>query len=277
MAEIYLARQKTELGATRRCVVKQILPEFASDPRFSDMLVHEAKLAARLSHANVVHVLDLGREDGRLFIAMEYVEGFDLNDLLRRCSAAQVPLPSVDLAVCPRAPRGVEGARLRPPEDRRRGRASWPRTPRRVALESARVVRRRGQGVRLRNRARQRRDRRRRVRGHRRSDQRESQLHEPRTRAGNADRRARRRLRGRDRSLGTRRGPAPLPRHGGGGQLARSGATRRNPRSSGVRTPPRTITCAASSRRPSPPIATPAIRRRRQCIGTSTTTPCVRS
>jgi serine/threonine protein kinase len=93
MAEIYLARHKTELGPSRRCVIKQILPELAKDPAFSDMLVHEAKLAARLSHANVVQVLDLGREGERLFIAMEYVEGFDLNDLLRRCSRAKVPLP----------------------------------------------------------------------------------------------------------------------------------------------------------------------------------------
>jgi serine/threonine-protein kinase len=93
MAEIYLARQKTELGPARRCVVKQIRPELANDPVFSDMLVHEAKLAARLNHANVVQVFDLGREGDRLFIAMEYVEGFDLNDLLRRCSRAKVPLP----------------------------------------------------------------------------------------------------------------------------------------------------------------------------------------
>jgi eukaryotic-like serine/threonine-protein kinase len=98
MAEIYLARQKTEFGATRLCVVKQILPHLAGDPRFSEMLVHEAKLAARLSHANVVQVFDLGRADDRLFITMEYVEGFDLNDLLRRCSRAQVPLP-FELAV----------------------------------------------------------------------------------------------------------------------------------------------------------------------------------
>ncbi|HXX70344.1 MAG TPA: serine/threonine-protein kinase [Polyangiaceae bacterium] len=93
MAEIYLARQKMELGATRRCVVKQILPKLANDAAFSDMLVHEAKLAAHLSHVNVVQVFDLGRADDRLYIAMEYVEGFDLNDLLRRCSRAKVPLP----------------------------------------------------------------------------------------------------------------------------------------------------------------------------------------
>jgi serine/threonine-protein kinase len=93
MAEIYLARQKTELGASRRCVVKQILPELANHAAFGEMLVHEAKLAARLSHANVVQVFDLGRADNRLFIAMEYVEGFDLNDLLRRCARAKLPLP----------------------------------------------------------------------------------------------------------------------------------------------------------------------------------------
>jgi serine/threonine protein kinase len=93
MAEIFLARQKTELGAFRRCVVKKILPELANHRTFAEMLVHEAKLAARLSHANVVQVFDLGRAGDRLFIAMEYVEGFDLNDLLRRCARAKVPLP----------------------------------------------------------------------------------------------------------------------------------------------------------------------------------------
>jgi serine/threonine protein kinase len=93
MAEIYLARAETELGATRLAVVKQILPAFADDPRFEEMLTHEAKLAARLSHARVVQVFDLGRADGHLFIAMEYVEGFDLNALLRHCTERRVGLP----------------------------------------------------------------------------------------------------------------------------------------------------------------------------------------
>jgi serine/threonine protein kinase len=93
MAEIFLARQKTDLGGSRRCVVKKILPELANHPTFAEMLVHEAKLAAGLSHANVVQVFDLGRAGDRLFIAMEYVEGFDLNDLLRRCARDKVPLP----------------------------------------------------------------------------------------------------------------------------------------------------------------------------------------
>jgi len=114
MAEIFLARQKTDLGATRLCVVKQILPGLAGDPQFSEMLVHEAKLAARLSHANVVQVFDLGRADERLFIAMEYVEGFDLNDLLRRCSRAKVPMPfELGVHVVREALRGLDYAHRR--------------------------------------------------------------------------------------------------------------------------------------------------------------------
>ncbi len=93
MAEIYLARARTDLGATRLCVVKQILPAFADSPEFAEMLTHEAKLAALLNHAHVVQVFDLGREGGRLYIAMEYVEGLDLNMLLRKCSQKKQSLP----------------------------------------------------------------------------------------------------------------------------------------------------------------------------------------
>jgi serine/threonine protein kinase len=114
MAEIYLARQMMQLGGSRLCVVKQILRGLAGDSTFSEMLVREAKLAARLSHANVVQVLDLGREDDRLFIAMEYVEGFDLNDLLGRCSRARVPLPfELSVHVVREALRGLDYAHRR--------------------------------------------------------------------------------------------------------------------------------------------------------------------
>lgn len=93
MAEIYLAHTTNELGLARRVVVKQIVSEFSSDPVFTRSLISEAKLAARLSHKNIVRVLDLGREEGQLYIAMEYVEGFDLNQLLGRLSRERIPLP----------------------------------------------------------------------------------------------------------------------------------------------------------------------------------------
>ena len=94
MANIFLARLRLSLESERLMVVKRILRELSDDPAFAHMLIAEAKLAAQLTHANVVHVLELGREQGQLFIAMEYVEGFDLNEMLRRLTAAKVPLPA---------------------------------------------------------------------------------------------------------------------------------------------------------------------------------------
>jgi serine/threonine-protein kinase len=93
MADIYLARAQTDLGVSRLAVVKQVLPHLADSREFSDLLITEAKLAARLDHGNIVQVHDLGRADGFLYIAMQYVEGFDLNDLLRRCTRTKTALP----------------------------------------------------------------------------------------------------------------------------------------------------------------------------------------
>lgn len=94
MADIFLARADTAFGGSRLCVLKQILPELGHDPKFERALIGEAKLAAQLTHANVVQVFDLGREGDRLFIGMEYVEGFDLNQLLRALSKAKLGLPA---------------------------------------------------------------------------------------------------------------------------------------------------------------------------------------
>ncbi len=94
MAEIYLARGTTQMGAARLAVVKLVLNRFTDDAAFSAMLISEARLAARLSHANVVQTFDLGREENRLYIAMEYVEGFDLTQLLKKCRERKLPLPA---------------------------------------------------------------------------------------------------------------------------------------------------------------------------------------
>jgi serine/threonine-protein kinase len=99
MAEIFLARADTGLsGASRLLVVKQIHPQLSGDERFAKMFADEAKLCAGLRHANIVQIVDLGRAEvasgqSVLFMAMEYVEGLDLNQLLRRLSQQKVPLP----------------------------------------------------------------------------------------------------------------------------------------------------------------------------------------
>ncbi len=93
MADIYLARARTELGAARLVVVKEVAPKLAHDERYAEMLVSEAKLSAKLRHASVVQVEDLGREEGSLYIAMEYVEGLDLRELLKRAARQREALP----------------------------------------------------------------------------------------------------------------------------------------------------------------------------------------
>lgn len=102
MAEIYLARAQLDAGVARLIVVKQIHAQLSGDPTFSKAFVDEAKLCAGLRHANIAQVVDLGRsdpEDGALlFMAMEYVEGLDLTQLLRKLSQKKVPLP-VEFAV----------------------------------------------------------------------------------------------------------------------------------------------------------------------------------
>ena len=81
MASVVLARDE-ELG--RPVAIKLLADNLAGDPDFRARFVREARVAARLSHPNVVAVFDTGEEEGRPFIVMEYVEGETLAELLRR-------------------------------------------------------------------------------------------------------------------------------------------------------------------------------------------------
>ncbi len=83
MASVWIARLIGKRGFTKLVAVKTILPKYASDVRFERMFLDEAGLAARIEHANVAQVLDLGEEHDVLFIAMELVDGDSLSKLLR--------------------------------------------------------------------------------------------------------------------------------------------------------------------------------------------------
>lgn len=83
MATVYLGRLHGPLGFSLTVAVKRLLPEYAAVPRFTDMLVDEARLSARVRHPNVVPVLDVIAERGELFLVMEYVHGLTLAELLR--------------------------------------------------------------------------------------------------------------------------------------------------------------------------------------------------
>ncbi len=93
MAEIYLARTGGIRGFEKNLVLKMIHPKWNQDDNFITMLIEEAKLAVQLNHANIAQVFDLGRNDEMYYIAMEYVDGKDLFQILVRTSERDTYVP----------------------------------------------------------------------------------------------------------------------------------------------------------------------------------------
>jgi eukaryotic-like serine/threonine-protein kinase len=83
MARVVLATLRGAGGFEKRMVVKQIRDELACDDEFVRRFVEEAKTAVSLAHPNIVPVYELGVEMGTYFLAMEFVEGVSLAELLR--------------------------------------------------------------------------------------------------------------------------------------------------------------------------------------------------
>lgn len=84
MAVVYLGRLTADAGFSRTVAIKSLQEPFASDRNVVAMLVDEARLVARVQHPNVVPVLDVVNEGGRLHLVMEYVHGVPLSRLLDR-------------------------------------------------------------------------------------------------------------------------------------------------------------------------------------------------
>lgn len=85
-ATVYLARLQGPLQWQRMLALKVVHPHLLEDPRFIDMFVDEANLAVRLNHPNIVHAYELERVDGQLLMAMEYLHGQPLSEILLRAS-----------------------------------------------------------------------------------------------------------------------------------------------------------------------------------------------
>jgi serine/threonine protein kinase len=82
MAELFLAKQTGLSGFEKVVAIKRILPHLSQGPEFVDMFINEAKLAALLSHQNIVQIYDLGSIEQAHYIAMEYIMGRDLRTVL---------------------------------------------------------------------------------------------------------------------------------------------------------------------------------------------------
>lgn len=92
MAEVFIARQRAPGRFRRLVVIKRILPHLAENPRFVQLFLEEARIAALLDHPNVLPIYDLGRVDDAYFIAMPFVDGVTAGKILVHTSAAPKPL-----------------------------------------------------------------------------------------------------------------------------------------------------------------------------------------
>ncbi|WP_437756246.1 serine/threonine-protein kinase [Sorangium sp. So ce1389] len=95
MAMVWAARLKGTRGFQKIVAVKTMLPQLSEDDQFERMFLLEASLASQIRHPNAVEILDLGEQDGVLFLAMEWINGVPLSQVMKvskRWSGVPIPI-----------------------------------------------------------------------------------------------------------------------------------------------------------------------------------------
>jgi serine/threonine protein kinase len=82
MAEVFKGEQASVQGFKKQVAIKRVLPHLAQNRNFIAMFLDEARLGARLNHANIVTVFDIGAADNTFFIVMEFVDGCNLKAII---------------------------------------------------------------------------------------------------------------------------------------------------------------------------------------------------
>ena len=136
MAEVWKARMRGVEGFQKTVAIKKILPHMTDNSEFVGMFIDEAKLAAQLSHPNIVHIYDLGKIGRDYYIAMEYVDGKDLRSLMNAGRRKGVRLPlGLALFIAARLASALDYAhRKRDFEDREMGLVHRDVSPQNVLL-----------------------------------------------------------------------------------------------------------------------------------------------
>jgi eukaryotic-like serine/threonine-protein kinase len=81
MAEVWMGRRQAMGGASKAVAIKLLAAHFASNSMYRRMFVDEARLTMMLTHSNIVQVFDVGEQEGRSYLVMEWVDGMDLSRL----------------------------------------------------------------------------------------------------------------------------------------------------------------------------------------------------
>jgi serine/threonine protein kinase len=89
MGEVFVAVKRGQEGAEKPLAIKLLLPHLVEDQQVVKMFLAEARLCGRMDHPNIVHILDLGQEEDRYFIAMELIHGVSLARLVKALAREQ--------------------------------------------------------------------------------------------------------------------------------------------------------------------------------------------
>ncbi len=93
MGEVYRAKQVGSGGFEKIVAVKRILPHFAAMKEFEEMFQREMNICAQLQHPNIAQVFSNGRQDGYLYLIMEFINGKNTAELLSRAKTNNIRIP----------------------------------------------------------------------------------------------------------------------------------------------------------------------------------------
>ncbi len=99
MGDVYVAQREGIAGIAKRCVVKTLRPGFSDDREYVTRFLDEARIVVQLHHKNICPVYDVGRADGRHYLAMEYIAGRDLRLVWSRAIAHSALHPGLALFI----------------------------------------------------------------------------------------------------------------------------------------------------------------------------------
>ncbi len=93
MAEVFRGEAESLAGFKKQVAIKRVLPHLAQNEKFIRMFLDEARLCARLNHANIVQVFDIGHVENTYFIVMEFVDGVNLKAIIEHTKKKNTAFP----------------------------------------------------------------------------------------------------------------------------------------------------------------------------------------
>ena len=98
MCGIFLAKTMSVGGFQKPLIIKKLLPDYSTRPRYVKRFINEAKTLSRLNHSNIVQILDMGVISGEYYIALEYIEGRNVAHVLSKAMKTGGP-PSLEFVL----------------------------------------------------------------------------------------------------------------------------------------------------------------------------------